>query len=467
MGRVARGVKGTPEEDLVCPLEFRYGPAKVRAIFTRRARLGRWLRVEAALAQALAEEKVIPEAAAKAIAKAARPEVVKLERVDELERETRHDVMALSRALAEQSGEGGRWVHFGATSNDILDTALGLELHETTTVLDGYLTALVEALLRQADAHRGTAMVARTHGQHAVPFTLGYKLVGFAAEFVRHRVRLQEMAPRLAVGKMSGAVGTGASFGELAPAIEERTLGRLGLTPETAPTQIVCRDRMAELTNWMALVASSADRLATEVRNLQRSELGELGEPFDEATQVGSSTMAQKRNPTNAENVSSLARLVRALAGPPLENMVQWHERDLANSANERIVLPHDVLLLSEMLERLTRIVEGLRVDVGRMRENLESSGGAVMAEALLLALTDRGVARAESHEMVRQLTRALPHGDSRALLVRARGSPEVSSRFSKEELERLLDPEAYVRASERKTTRVLAQIRKDLGRPK
>lgn len=458
-------MKSVAEEDLVCPLEFRYGPKKVRALFTRRARLERWLKVEAALAEALAEEKVIPSTAAKAIAKAARSDVVKLERVDELERETRHDVMALTRALAEKSGEGARWVHFGATSNDILDTALGLELKEAADLLDGYLVDLVRSLLAQAETHRGTAMVARTHGQHAVPFTLGYKLCGFAAEFLRDRVRLRELAPRLAVGKMSGAVGTGASFGELALSIEERTLGHLGLSADPAPNQIVSRDRLAEFTNWMALVASSADRLATEIRNLQRTELAELGEPFDETSQVGSSTMAQKRNPTNAENVSSLARLVRAFAGPPLENMVQWHERDLANSANERIVLPHDVLLLTEMLERLTRIVEGLRVDSSRMRENLESSGGAVMAEALLLALTERGVARSDSHEIVRQITRALPHGDSRALLERARGTPEVARRFSPEELQRLLDPEAYVRASERKATKVLAVLRKELAR--
>lgn len=459
-------MKGSVEEDLVCPLEFRYGPSKVRALFTRRARLERWLKVEAALAQALAWEKVIPASAAKAIAQAALPDVVRLERVDELERQTRHDVMALTRALAEQSGEGGRWVHFGATSNDILDTAMGLELQEVSRVLDAYLSELCDALLRQAESHQGTAMVARTHGQHAVPFTLGYKLCSFAAEFLRHLERLREMSHRLAVGKMSGAVGTGASFGDIAEAVETRTLGILGLSPEPAATQIVARDRLAEFTNWMALVASTSDRLATEVRNLQRTELGELGEPFDETSQVGSSTMAQKRNPSNSENISSLARLVRALAGPPLENMVQWHERDLANSANERIVVPHDVLLLTEMLERLTTIVKGLRVDPARMHENLESSGGAVMAESLLLALTERGVARAESHELVRQLTRALPHGDSRALLERARGSAEVSGKFSKEELERLLDPEAYVRASQRKAARTIAALRRELARP-
>lgn len=457
---------GDAQDDLVCPLDFRYGPEDLRSIFTRQARLDRWLRVEASLAQALADLKVVPSSASKQIGEAAASGRVKLSRVDALERETRHDIMALSRALAEQSGEGGRWVHFGATSNDILDTALGLELQEAATRLDAYLKKVIEALLRQAQAHQGTAMVARTHGQHAVPFTLGYKLTGFASEFLRHRQRLREMAPRIAVGKMSGAVGTGASFGTLAPEVEERVMRQLGLGVEAAATQIVARDRLAELSNWMALVASTADRLATEVRNLQRTEIGELGEPFDESSQVGSSTMAQKRNPIHAENISSLARLVRAFAGAPLENMISWHERDLANSANERIVIPHDVLLVGEILARVDRIVSGLRVDPGRMRENLERSGGAVMAEALLLGLTERGVARAEAHELLRQLTRELPSHDVKALLGRAKQDPKVRALLGEEEVERLLDPAAYVEASRRKTERLLPLLRQDLDRP-
>lgn len=454
---------GDATEELICPVDFRYGPADVRAIFTRSAQLARWLRVEAALAESLAELKVIPEPAARAIAQGAASGKVKLARLDELEKLTRHDVMALTRALAEQSGEGGRWVHYGATSNDILDTGLGLQLAEAVDALDRYLVSVIAGLLEQGERHRGTAMVARTHGQHAVPFTLGYKLAGFAAEFLRHRERLREMRPRLTVGKMSGAVGTGGSFGELAPQVEEATMRRLHLTAETAATQIVARDRLAEFGAWIALVASTADRLATEVRNLQRTEIAELGEPFDEATQVGSSTMAQKRNPTNAENISSLARLLRALAGVPLDNMVTWHERDLANSANERVWISHDVVLLAEMLDRLAKIVRGLRVDPARMRQNLESSGGAVMAEALLLALTGRGYSRADAHEVLRQLTRDLPPGDPKALLARAAKSKELGEKFTAPELKQLLDPGAYLRASEQKATRVLASLRKEL----
>lgn len=448
-----------PGADLLCPLDFRYGRPEAKALFTREARFARWLQVEAALARALAEEKVIPTEAARAIAKAATPQTVSLRRVEELEKETRHDIMALTRALAEKSGDAGRYVHFGATSNDILDTALGLELSASAELLKGSLDGLVSALVEQSRRHRATPMVGRTHGQHAVPLSLGYKLATFAAEFSRHRVRLQELRPRLAVGKMSGAVGTGASFGPLAESIERRTLEPLGLTPDEAPTQVTGRDRLAEFANWLALVASSCDRWATEVRNLQRSEIAELSEPFDEAKQVGSSTMAQKRNPINCENVSSLARLVRALPGPALENMVQWHERDLANSANERFLYAHGVVLLDEMIHRLTDVTEDLRVDRERMSANLDLTGGGVMAEQLMLSLTERGLPRAEAHEVLRGLTRGLKAGGEATLMDRARRDATVRRFLTDGQVERLLTPKAYVEAAAAKTDRVLAGL--------
>ncbi|EQD37704.1 adenylosuccinate lyase [mine drainage metagenome] len=330
----------SPSESLFCPLETRYGRARVRALFAREARLRRGLRVEAALAAAEAELGMIPADAAREIGRAAEGPSVTLERVDTLEAELKHDVMALTRALAEAAGPSGRWVHFGATSADITDTALAMELDESRRILQGDLTALIRALVDQATRHRATPELGRTHGQWAVPLSFGYKLAVTAAEFLRHRDRLDELTPRLVVGKISGAVGTGAGFGAHAQEVEERTLARLGLRADDSPTQIVGRDRIAEFTNWMALTAASLERVATEIRNLQRTEIGEVAEPFDERRQVGSSTMAQKRNPMLSENVTSLTRLIRAFALPPLENMVQWHERDLSNSANERIVLP-------------------------------------------------------------------------------------------------------------------------------
>jgi adenylosuccinate lyase len=447
---------------LFCPLEFRYGRDRVRSLFSRDARLGRALRVEAALAETEAELGMIPVNAARSISDAVGQGRVRLDRVDELEASLKHDVMALTRALAEMSGEGGAWVHFGATSADITDTALALELKESAVVLREDLTALTRALLSLARKYRATPEVGRTHGQHGVPISFGYKMAVGAAESMRQRERLDQLLPRLAVGKMAGAVGTGAGFGSHAEAVEAGVMRRLGLTADEAPTQIVGRDRIAEFTNWLALVAGTAERLATEVRNLQRTEIAEVQEPFDEARQVGSSTMAQKRNPMLSENVTSLARLVRAFALPPLENMVQWHERDLANSANERIVLPHSILLVDDVLSKLTEVFTGLRVDVKKMAEEVDRSAGGSMTENLMLALTARGVARAEAHELLRRLTR--DPGQGPTLAVRAKADPEVGKLLGADEIDRLLDPASYVRAAAEKTDRIVTALERNLA---
>jgi adenylosuccinate lyase len=447
---------------LFCPLEFRYGRPQVRDLFSRDARLARALRVEAALAETEAELGLIPAPAARAISEAVAQGRVRLERVDELERSLKHDVMALTRALAEVAGDGGAWVHFGSTSADITDTALALELQEAAAILREDLTNLARALTALAKLHRATPEVGRTHGQHGVPISFGYKMAVGAAEVMRHRERLDQLLPRLAVGKMAGAVGTGAGFGSHAHPVEAGVMRRLALTADEAPTQIVGRDRIAEFTNWLALVAGTAERLATEVRNLQRTEIAEVQEPFDEARQVGSSTMAQKRNPMLSENVTSLARLVRALALPPLENMVQWHERDLANSANERVVLPHSILLTDDILGKLTEVFSGLTVDADRMAEEVNRSAGGAMAESLMLALTARGVPRAEAHELLRRLTRNPMEGPP--LAARAKADPSVRQLFQEAEIDRLLDPAAYIEAATRKTDRILTTLERNLG---
>jgi len=442
---------------LFCPLEFRYGRARVRDLFSRDARLARALRVEVALAETEAELGMIPASAAKEIADAVANGRVRLERVDELERTLKHDVMALVRALAEVSGEGGAWVHFGSTSADITDTALALELKESAALLREGLTALARALAGLAKLHRATPEVGRTHGQHGVPISFGYKMAVGAAEVVRQRERLDQLLPRLAVGKMAGAVGTGAGFGKHAYAVEQGAMRRLGLAADEAPTQIVGRDRIAEFTNWLALVAGTAERLATEVRNLQRTEIAEVQEPFDEARQVGSSTMAQKRNPMLSENVTSLARLVRAFALPPLENMVQWHERNLANSANERVVLPHSILLTDDLLTKLIEVFTGLHVDARRMSEEVDRSSGGAMTESLMLALTARGVPRADAHEHLRRLTRN--PGEGPPLTARAKADAEVRKLLGEAEIDQLLDPVRYIQAAAEKTDRILARL--------
>jgi adenylosuccinate lyase len=465
--RYIRGPGSLPVADddaaLFCPLEFRYGRPRVRALFSRKARLGRALRVEAALAAAEAELGIVPADAARAIEAAAKSETVTIARVDALEVELKHDVMAITRALAEAAGPAGRWVHFGATSADITDSALALELQECVAILRADLTELTRALVTLSRTHRATAEVGRTHGQHGVPISFGYKMAVAAAEVMRHRRRLDELLPRLTVGKMAGAVGTGAGFGSHAVAVEQGVMRRLGISADEAPTQITGRDRIAEFTNWLALVAGTAERLATEVRNLQRTEIAEVAEPFDEQRQVGSSTMAQKRNPMQSENVTSLARLVRAFALPPLENMVQWHERDLANSANERVVLPHSILLTDDILTKLTGVFSGLRVDAARMSAEVDRSAGGSMTESLMLALTGRGLARADAHELLRRLTKDPGTGPS--LAERAKADRTVREWLDPPEIDLLLDPAAYVRAAAEKTDRVLSLLQPELSK--
>jgi adenylosuccinate lyase len=448
---------------LFCPLEFRYGRSEMRALFSRGARLGRALRVEAALALTQGDLGMVPKDAAAAIAAAATTDKVRVDRVDEFERELRHDVMSITRALAEAAGPAGRWVHFGATSADITDSALALELRESAGILRADLTALARALTDLARTHRATAEVGRTHGQHGVPISFGYKMAVAAAEVLRHRQRLDQLLPRLAVGKMAGAVGTGAGFGANAVDVEAGVMRRLGLTPDEAPTQITGRDRIAEFTNWLALMAGTAERLATEVRNLQRTEIAEVAEPFDESRHVGSSTMAQKRNPEVSETVTSLSRLVRAFALPPLENMVQWHERDLANSANERIVLPHSIVLADDLLTKLTRVFLGLRVDSARMAEEVARSAGGSMTENLMLALTSRGLPRSDAHELLRRLTKDLSAGPP--LAERVKADPVVREWLDPAEVDGLLDPAAYVAAAAAKTDRVLRTLDAELAR--
>ncbi|MCL5984387.1 MAG: adenylosuccinate lyase [Candidatus Thermoplasmatota archaeon] len=451
--------------ELICPIEYRYGRRESREIFTTEEALRRALRVEAALARALADEKLIPPEAATDIEAAVRERRVTLARVEALEAETRHDIMAIVKALSEVSDRGAAYVHLGATSNDILDTARGLELLSASQLLRSSLKELCQSLAMQAERHRKTAMVGRTHGQHAVPTTFGYKLTNFLSELTRHLERLDEIVPRLAVGKMSGAVGTGASFGASGETIEARVMSLLGLVVEEAPTQVTGRDRLAEFSFWIAMVASTLDRLTTEVRNLQRTEIGELSEPFDESRQVGSSTMAQKRNPVTAENISSLARLVRAFPQTSLENMVSWHERDLANSANERFLYSHGVILLDDMLVKTRQIVEGWKVNAARMQENLAISGGSVMTENVMLELARKGMSRQEAHELMRTLTRGLGAGGADELLQRARADSRLTKWLTDAELTYLFSPQAYVDAAAAKAERVLLSVRARLGK--
>jgi adenylosuccinate lyase len=325
--------------------------------------------------------------------------------VNAIEKEIKHDVTSLVRALAEVCDTSGAYVHLGATSSDILDTATALQLKEAVAILEKRLNAFESALLEKAEKHKRTIMMGRTHGQHALPTTMGFKFSVWLRENARHIQRLRECSERLLVGKMSGAVGTQAGLGKNAVKIQELVMERLGINAADISTQIVQRDRYAEFVALLALIAASLENFATEIRELQRPEIGEVSEPFERTKQVGSSTMPHKRNPETCETVCGLSRIVRSLVVPELENVITWHERDLTQSSAERFVIPEACVLLDHMLVKMTGIISGLVVDEERMKKNIGLTQGRCMSEAVMIALAEKGMSRQEAHEHLRVLT--------------------------------------------------------------
>ncbi len=433
----------------ICPLDYRYGRESMKGIFSDEGKLQRMLEVEAALAEAQARVGMIPQDAAEAISEAVRSGRVTAARVAEIEAETRHDIMSVVKALAEQAGEAGAYVHLGATSNDIIDTATALQLKEALPIIEEGCRALRDELARLAAEHRSTIQVGRTHGQHAVPITFGLKMAVYALEMDRHLERLREARPRIVVGKFLGVVGTGAAMGPHALEVQRLVLEGLGLGVPTATLQTIQRDRHAELACILANIAASIEKFATEVRNLQRSEIGEVAEYFDPSKQVGSSTMAHKRNPISAENVCGLARIVRSYVVPAFENVPLWHERDLTNSSAERFTLSHQLVLCDYILHRSVGLFRDLEVLPERMRRNLEAAGPEVMAESVMMALVERGLGRQAAHEVVRRASMAA-HDKGVPFKGALLSEPEVSGRMGEGELEAAMRPEAYLGQAER-----------------
>ena len=354
----------------------RYGTPEMLKIFEEETRVQKLLDVEAALALAHAEVGNIPRKDAEKIAAMASTKYVKVERVKAIEKEIKHDIASLVRALSEVCGASGAYVHLGATSYDIVDTANALQLKDALAVIEKKLVDFKAILQKQALLHKDTVMIGRTHGQHALPITLGFKFAVWGYEVNRHLERIDECKKRVLVGKVSGAVGTQAGLGEHAEQIQELVMKRLGLQAAEISTQIVQRDRYAELICIYAMVASSLENFATEIRELQRPEIAEVFESFEAKKQVGSSTMPHKQNPETCERVCGLARIVRSLSTPALEDMVTWHERDLTQSSAERFILPESNILLDYMLNLMCNIVANLRVDSERMlAEPIVNSG--------------------------------------------------------------------------------------------
>lgn len=396
-----------------------------------------WLRVEIAVAEAWADAGRVPETALPAI-RAARFD---LERIAEIEETTQHDVIAFLRNLEETVGQDSRWIHLGLTSSDVIDTALALQLVESVDLLLRDVEELAEVMRDLALRHRHTVMMGRTHNVHAEPITFGFKVAVWFAEMARHRERLGRVRGEIAVAKIAGPVGTHAN---VAPDIEEQVAARLNLHPEPVSTQVVQRDRHASYVLELALLASSLDKISSELRNLQHTEILEVEEPF-RAGQQGSSAMPHKRNPILNERISGLARVVRGYALPALENVVLWHERDISNSSVERVILPDASTLVDYMLATLTRVLRDLTVDSERMRGNMDGSHDLFFSEHVLTALIDAGCTRQQAYEIVQ---RNAMHAwrnkeDFRSVLER---DSEVCKRLDGSELDRIFDVSTFLR---------------------
>jgi adenylosuccinate lyase len=406
----------------------RYSRAPMARVWSEQRKLERWLEVELAALDAWAELGRVPEDAAREIRARARTPAT--ERVQELEALTHHDVAAFVDAVAEELGEHGRWLHYGLTSSDVLDTALALQVQEAgRLILEGVERGFA-AVVRRADEHRQTLTIGRTHGVHAEPTTFGLKLAGWAFELERDRVRLERAFEGLRVGKLSGAVGT---YSATDPDVERVACERLGLEPAPSSTQILQRDRHAELLAALAITAASLEKFALEVRHLARTEVREVEEPFGRG-QKGSSAMPHKRNPIVAERICGLARVVRAAAIVGLEDVALWHERDISHSSAERVVLPDAFLALDYMLDRFAWLVEGLVVFEERMRRNLEASHFLFFSQRVLLALVEGGLSRAEAYRLVqRNAMRAWEEEQDFRELVRT--DSELAGRLELDEL--------------------------------
>jgi adenylosuccinate lyase len=374
----------------------RYTRPEIGAVWTPEAKLQSWLEVELAATEAWAAEGVVPpEAAAEARAKAS----FTVEAVEEREKVTDHDVAAFVDVVAQSVGEHGRWIHYGLTSSDVLDTALALQLRRAGEVVLAGACAYRDALVKRALEHRDTLCVGRTHGVHAEPTTFGLRLAGFAFEADRNLDRLEEAFAQLAFGKLSGAVGTYAS---VPPAVEARVMQKLGLGREDVATQVVPRDRHAELLSAIAIAGAGLERFATEVRNLQKTELREVEEPFA-AGQKGSSAMPHKRNPIRTERITGLARVLRGYSQTGIENVALWHERDISHSGAERVILPDATILLDYMQDLAAKVASGMKVNEERMRENLGLTYGALFSQRALTALVESGMTRDDAYRVVQE----------------------------------------------------------------
>ncbi len=439
------------------PIDYRYGTVEMKYVWSQENRLAKILRTEAALARAEADMGIIPAEAAEIISESITS--VKPERVDEIEAEIHHDMMAVVLAISEQCrDDAGKWVHFGATSNDILDTATALQIKDAIEIFEDKLKTLLKTLLNQAEAHKQTVCCGRTHGQIGVPTTYGLRFAIWASEISRHLERLCQLTPRATVGQMTGAVGTQAAFGKSGILIQKLTMQHLGIGAVDVSNQIIQRDRHAEFVMWMANTVTTLDKIGVEIRTLQRSEIAEIEESFGKK-QVGSSTMPHKRNPIKSEQICGLARIVRAMVEPELLNNTLWDERDLTNSSCERVVFPEACVLTDHILKLGIAVLENLRFYPENIRKNLELLRGLNMGEAVMIELAKRGVGRQEAHELVRDAAmRAHDTGQHfKNVLLE---TPAVARYLSALDIENLVNPDKYIGTSVEQVETLVLKLR-------
>jgi adenylosuccinate lyase len=417
----------------------RYTLPEMGNLWTDEYKLKTWLQVEIAVCEAQAELGYIPAEAVEEIKAKANFDP---QRVLEIEAEVRHDVIAFLTNVNEYVGEAGRYIHLGLTSSDMLDTALALQLVASIDILLERIESLTQAIRYQAQQHRETVMIGRSHGIHAEPITFGFKLAGWLAEVCRNRERLVRLRDSIAVGKVSGAVGT---YANVDPRIEAITCQNLGFKPDTASTQVISRDRHAEYVQTLALLAASIERFAVEIRNLQRTDVLEVEEFFSKG-QKGSSAMPHKRNPIRSERLSGLARIIRGHAVAALENVALWHERDISHSSVERMILPDASIIAHFMLVETTDLVKNLLVYPDNMKRNMNVYGGVVFSQRVLLALVDKGLSREDAYQVVQSCAHEAwnkPEGNFQALISQ---DQQVTSVLSSEEIEACFDPKYHLR---------------------
>jgi adenylosuccinate lyase len=415
----------------------KYSLPEMSRIWSEENKMDKWLAVEIAACEGWAEIGVVPREALESIRNAR----YDLKRIEEIMAVSHHDVISFLRSVAESLGEESRFVHLGLTSNDVVDTAQSLQLVDAIDLIHRDLAKLEQVLTRQALAHKDTVMIGRTHGIHAEPTTFGYKLAGWVAETRRNLHRLSEAREQMAVGKIAGAVGTHAN---VPPEVEEYVCAKLGLRPVEVPTQVIQRDRHAHMMTTLAVIASSLEKMAVEIRGLQRTEVSEVAEPFSEGQQ-GSSAMPHKRNPELCERVTGLARVVRGYALPALENVALWHERDISQSSAERIIFPDAFLALDYMIQLFTGVMDGLDVFPERMKENLESTRGLVYSGRVLTALVEKGMKRQDAYEVVQRNAKRV-WADRLGLYELLAADPDVRERLSEDELSDLFDYSWHLR---------------------